>query len=99
MHEIPIPHILLCLQADRLLAITDRLPTLVFLRSKPLLLPPEMITQILDDYGRLGEDNRFLALGLELDDGRFAQRVDFFEFGGCEKVGLAFEGFEGVGQV
>lgn len=100
MHKIPIPHIRLTFHSNLCLSISvDGLfAALELLGNKPLSLS-EMLAEILDDESRLGENNRFLSFGLELENGRFAEWVDFFEFRGCEEIWLAFEGFEGVLEV
>lgn len=83
MHEISIPYIRFAFHPDFFLlipipisipTITTNillLPTLKFPRNKPLPLS-KMLTKILNDKTRLGKDNRFLSLGLEFEDWRFA---------------------------
>lgn len=92
MHEKPIPQPLL-----RLPSALALLALFVTLGHEVL---GEVLAEVLEDEARFCDHERLGGgSGFEADHGRFAQRMDLFEFGGCEHVGASFVGFDVEGYL
>lgn len=88
MHEKAIAQPFFSFKARSLLAI------LVLLGCK---VRSKVFGQVFSNEARFGKGQRITSTRSgDFDDGRFAQRVDFLELGGCEHFGGALEDFNVV---
>lgn len=93
MHVVPVSHPLL-----RLCTNLSLFTLLVPLRYESLAV--EVVAEILSTEPRLGENQRLGGVGvLNADDGRLAERVDFFELLGGEHVRAPLVSFQFIGDV
>lgn len=95
VHEIAVAHEFLALTTDLTLATSN-----IALGNQRWLHLSEVIAEVLDNSTGLGQNQGLgRAWGLDGDDWRFAQLVDFLQLSGSKFIGAALEGLQIIFQL